>query len=150
DHAYVPTYDANGTPNGVLDLGYAAASAWVPSNAPTNPGDVLAFNPLDLDGRHLNNRFRAGEFALYDEYDPLRKIQLDHLGNLWKPENTDTPLEFLLNFNKDEGVFRPGGNVTKPVGQQADTYPAAHDDGNDAIFGDNGNDMLVGGTGRDD
>src|SRR5262249_11196297 len=57
---------------------------------------------------------------------------------------------FLLNFNKDEGVFRPGGNVTKPVGQQADTYPAAHDDGNDAIFGDNGNDMLVGGTGRDD
>jgi len=154
DHAYVPTYDANGTPNGVLDLGYAAVSGWLPNtppnNPPKNPGDVLAFNPLDLDGRHLNNRFRAGEFALYDEYDPLRKIQLDHLGNLWKPGNTDTPLEFLLNFNKDEGVFRPGGNVTKPVGQQNDTYPAAHDDGNDAIFGDNGNDMLVGGTGRDD
>jgi len=155
DHAYVPTYDANGTPNGVLDLGYVAVSGWLPNNPPNNPpknpGDVLAFNPLDVDGRHLNNRFRAGEFALYDEYDPLRKIQLDHTGNLWKPGNPDTnPLEFLLNFNKDEGVFRAGGNVAKPVGQQADTYPPVHDDGNDAIFGDNGNDWLVGGTGRDD
>ncbi len=45
-----------------------------------NPGNVLAFNPEDLDGQHLNNRFRAGEFALYDEYDPLRKIQLDATG----------------------------------------------------------------------
>ena len=50
-----------------------------------NPGNVLAFNPEDLDGKHLNNRFRAGEFALYDEYDPLRKILLTATGELWKP-----------------------------------------------------------------
>ena len=150
DHAYVPAYDAAGNPTGVVDLGYAAVSTWLPSNPPRNPGDVLAFNPLDLDGRHLNNRFRAGEFALYDEYEPLREVQLDGSGNLWKPCAVGGPFEFLLNFNKDEGVLRPAGNVAKPVGQQAETYPAVRDDGNDAIFGDLGNDWLVGGTGRDD
>src|SRR6185369_5679438 len=72
DHAWAPVYDASGNPVGVIDLGYAAVG--VP--AVQNPGDVLAFNDQDLDGRHLNNRFRAGEFSLYDEYDPLRKIQL--------------------------------------------------------------------------
>src|SRR5207244_4795381 len=62
DHAYVPVYDAGGNPVNVLDLGYAAANVPVP----VNPGDVLAFNPEDLDGRHLNNRFRPGEIARYD------------------------------------------------------------------------------------
>jgi len=144
-HAYAPVYDANGNPVGVVDLGYAAVG--VP--AVQNPGDVLAFNDQDLDGRHLNNRFRAGEFSLYDEYDPLRKIQLTASGALWKPEMGGVPLEWLLDFDQTEGVFRDGGTVPKATGQQVDTYGPVHDDGADVIFGDNGNDWLVGGTGRD-
>jgi Ca2+-binding RTX toxin-like protein len=142
DHAYVPTYAPDGTPNGALDLGYAAVN--VP--APVNPGDVLAFNPEDLDGRHLNNRFRPGEFALYDEYDPLRQIRLTPTGEL---DKSGGGLQFLLNFNQTEGVFQPGG-VTPGNQNQSVPYPAVHDDGSDAIFGDLGNDWLVGGTGRDD
>ena len=78
----------DGTPNGILDLGYNAFDLAMPINpgsmvANLNPGDVLAFNPVDLDGQHLNNRFRAGEFFLYDEYDPLRKILLTATGELY-------------------------------------------------------------------
>ena len=43
-------------------------------NRPYNPGNLLRFNPIDVDGQHTDQRTRAGEFALYDEYDPLRKI----------------------------------------------------------------------------
>jgi len=143
--AYVPTYNDQGIPNGILNLGYNAVG--LPST--TNPGNVLAFNPVDLDGQHLNNRFRAGEFALYDEYDPLRKIMLDKDGNLWKSTAQGDAYEFLLNFNKAEGVVRPAGTVPKATGQQTDSYPQVNDDGKDAIFGDLGNDWLVGGTGRD-
>ncbi|MBC2714899.1 MAG: calcium-binding protein [Desulfobacteraceae bacterium] len=142
EHAFVPTYE----PDGVLDLGYEMVA--LPS--PVNPGNVLAFNPVDEDGQHLNNRFRAGEFALYDEYDPLQKIMLDSNGELWKSSDQGTAYEFLLNFDKSEGVVRPEGTVPKATGQQTDTYPEVNDDGKDAIFGDLGNDWLVGGTGRDD
>ena len=55
-----------------------------------NPGNVLAFNPLDEDGQHLNNRYRAGEFALYDEYDPLRKILLTPTGELYQEIQAET------------------------------------------------------------
>ncbi|HCU70037.1 MAG TPA: hypothetical protein DGF30_12660 [Desulfomicrobium sp.] len=147
--AYVPTYDASGNPNGILNLGYGAVGL----PATTNPGDVLAFNPLDGDGQHTNNRFRAGEFDLYDEYDPRRIILLTPQGELYKGtdgiEGVDY-FQFLLNFNKDEGVLRPGGTVPKATGQQTETYPEVRDDGRDAIFGDLGNDWLVGGTGADD
>jgi hypothetical protein len=54
--------------------------------------------------------------------------------------------EFLLNFDKDEGVARPGGTTGGPHGSP---YPAVNDDGADVIFGDLGNDWIVGGTGRD-
>ena len=37
-------------------------------------GQPAVFNPIDLDGQHTDHRTRAGEFALYDEYDPLRRI----------------------------------------------------------------------------
>ncbi|HXT29054.1 MAG TPA: LEPR-XLL domain-containing protein [Vicinamibacterales bacterium] len=144
-HAYVPVYDAGGNPVGTLDLGYSAVGL----PAVQNPGDVLAFNDVDLDGQHLNNRFRAGEFPLYDEYQPLRKVQLTAAGALWKPEMGGVPLEFLLNFDKDEGVVQPAGVVPKATGQQTDSYPEVRDDGADVIFGDNGNDWLVGGTGKD-
>ena len=104
---------------------------------------------MDLDGQHLNNRFRAGEFFLYDEYDPLRKVQLDSNGNLWKPDSVGAPVEFLLNFNKDEGLWRPGGETPGNQNQSV-AYDPVNDDGRDAIFGDLGNDWIVGGTGRDD
>jgi Ca2+-binding RTX toxin-like protein len=147
EHAYVPVYATDGiTPTGRLDLGYNAVG--IPS--PNNPGDVLAFNSEDLDGRHLNNRFRAGEFRLYDEFDPRRKIQLDATGDLWKSSAQGDAYEFLLNFNETEGVVRPAGTVPKATGQQTETYPQVNDDGRDLIFGDLGNDWLVGGTGRDD
>jgi hypothetical protein len=130
DHAWVAIYDANGNVTGMVDLGFSAVGVL----KDVNPGNVLAFNPMDINGQHLSNRFRAGEFALYDEYDPLRMVQLDSTGNLWKSSAQGTAYNFLLNFNKDEGVL--SGTV--------------HDDGSDAIFGDNGNDWIVGGTGRDD
>ena len=79
-HAYVPVYDASGNPVDVLDLGYDAVGL----PAEQNPGNVLAFNAEDLDGQHLNNRFRPGEFALYDEYEPLRKIQLTDAGEWFR------------------------------------------------------------------
>jgi Ca2+-binding RTX toxin-like protein len=152
--AYVPTFDGNGEADGILDLGYNAFTLADPihpgdSVANPNPGDVLAFNPVDLDGQHLNNRFRAGEFFLYDEYDPRTKIMLNANGGLWKPGDPGIPVEFLLNFDKTEGIWRASGEVPKATGQQTPTYDEANDDGKDAIFGDLGNDWLVGGTGRD-
>jgi Ca2+-binding RTX toxin-like protein len=151
EDAYVPVFDANGNPIGILNLGYNAFSLTPPINpgdsvANPNPGDVLAFNTVDLDGQHLNNRFRAGEFFLYDEYDPRLKILLNVDGTLNKD---GTGVEFLLNFDETEGVYRPAGSVPKATGQQTSSYGAVNDDGKDAIFGDLGNDWLVGGTGRD-
>jgi Ca2+-binding RTX toxin-like protein len=154
EHAYVPVFNNLGVPVGILDLGYDAFDLADPihpgdSVANPNPGDVLAFNPVDLDGQHLNNRFRAGEFFLYDEYDPRRTIELDASGNLWKDGSQGAAYAFLLNFDETEGIWRAGGDVPKATGQQTTSYPAANDDGKDAIFGDLGNDWLVGGTGRD-
>ncbi len=110
---------------------------------PYNPGDILHFNPVDVDGQH-SNRTRAGEFALYDEYNPLRKIVVAA-----SADATQT-YEFLLNFNESEGIVRPEGdtNPTKP--SQNIHYGPVNDDGADAIFGDLGNDWIVGGTGKDD
>ncbi len=160
--AYVPVYDVDGDPIGVLDLGYAALTLANPVNPgdlallDLNPGDVLAFNPEDLDGQHPQNRFRAGEFALYDEYDPRRTIQLilstddavnKPVGSLYKGQSGVTFGEFLLNFDETEGVWHVGGTTGGPHGND---YPAVNDDGRDFIFGDLANDWLVGGTGRDD
>ena len=158
EHAYVPIFDSNGDPDDVLDLGYNAFDLLAPiypgdTVANPNPGNVLAFNPVDLDGQHLNNRFRAGEFFLYDEYDPLRIILLTPTGELYKDdpaagiEGWDY-FQFLLNFDQAEGVFRPDG-WTPGNQNQTEYYPAVSDDGKDAIFGDLGNDWLVGGSGRD-
>ena len=79
-------------------------------NAPVNLGNVLAYDPT------------TGEFAKYDEFNPMVKIA-----------------GFLLNFNENEGP-----TFTDP------NWGTVHTDGEDKIFGDNGNDWLVGGTGRDD
>ena len=77
--------------------------------SPINLGDVLAYN------------INTGEFAEYDEFEPLEAIP-----------------GFLLNFNTDEGLLR-----------QDATHGDVFDDGSDRLFGDLGNDWLVGGTGRD-
>lgn len=165
EHAYVPIGFVNGSPTGILDLGYNAFDLMSPVNpgdtvANPNPGDVLAFNPIDLDGQHLNNRFRAGEFFLYDEYDPRRKILLTLTGELYKDINVDGEpagvegeledyVQFLLNFDELEGLYRHEGDVPKATGQQTEHFDDVNDDGKDAVFGDLGNDWLVGGTGRD-
>ena len=140
DHAYVPTYnDTTGEAVAVLDLGYAVAGV-----TNTNPGDVLAYNP-----ENIKSKFRAGEFALYDEYEPRREVLLTPDGELYKGTKELPDVEgvnyfpFLLNFDETEGVLRPDGLVPKATGQQTDTYPAVNDDGMDAIFGDLGNDWLV-------
>lgn len=87
--------DANANPN----INY---------DRPTNPGDVLGYGDL-----------RAGEFAAYDEFEPLKRV-----GN------------FLLNFSAAEGPLVPGSAIIRT-------------DGDDRIFGDTGNDWIVGGTGKD-
>jgi Ca2+-binding RTX toxin-like protein len=93
---------------------------------PVNPGYVLGFNPVDVDARHTNPT-RSGEFALYDEYDPLRRIVLGNGG------------AFFLDFDPVEAAA--------PAAAQDASKKS---DGDDRIFGDLGNDWLVGGTGRDD
>ncbi|HLL10769.1 MAG TPA: hypothetical protein VK570_06920, partial [Rubrivivax sp.] len=134
--SYTQVYDANGALVGVT------RSDW---SRPYNAGDMLRFNPDDPDGWHADRTRRAGEFALYDEYDPLRKITLNGDGTANKTDAGG--LEWFLNFTTAEGTFAPGGTVTS-TGQTIN-YPAASSDGNDRIFGDLGNDWLVGGTGRD-
>ena len=74
---------------------------------PLNPGNVLGFEA-----------YRAGEFALYDEYDPLRKITLNPDGTANKTASGG--LEWFLNFATNEGVYVPAGTNPKPVGQTAD------------------------------
>jgi len=126
--SFAPTYDANGNPIGLVETDFTH---------PFNPGNVLAFNPIDVNGQH-SNRARAGEFALYDEYDPLRKILLNPDGTASKWTGaTPTGAEYFLNFDATQGP---------PAVLDA----AKKTDGDDKIFGDLGNDWLVGGSGRDD
>jgi Ca2+-binding RTX toxin-like protein len=125
--SYSPTYDAAGNPSSLVEIDY---------NHPFNPGNVLAFNPIDVNGQHAN-RTRAGEFSLYDEYDPLRKILLNSNGSASKWTGAPTGVEFFLNFDATEGPAA-ALDATKKT------------DGDDKIFGDLGNDWLVGGSGRDD
>jgi Ca2+-binding RTX toxin-like protein len=121
-----------------------------------NPGGVLRFNPVDVDGWKTQNRERAGEFALYDEYNPLRAIRVTSVDGwsgplTWVASGTYNPAagyDFLLNFDPTEGVLRPG-YVLQTNGNKSINVPAVRDDGNDAIFGGTGNDWLVGGSGKD-
>ncbi len=136
--AYTQVYDGDGLLIGVARSGY---------DSPYNPGDALRFNPLDPDARHYDRTRRAGEFALYDEEDPLRTILLLEDGNLDKTSTTDLEgiRHFFLNFYATDGMWLPGG--TLPKGDT--TYDPVNTDGDDCIFGDLGNDWMVGGTGQD-
>ncbi|MBK7953153.1 MAG: hypothetical protein IPK02_03730 [Candidatus Accumulibacter sp.] len=125
---------------------------------PFNPGDALRYNPDDPDGWHFDRTRRAGEFALYDEYDPRRKIELVVATNgstaykagdaVKDVRSLITIGEWFLNFSAGEGSWVPSGTLNTN-GQQATSYLAASNDGADRIFGGTGNDWLVGGTGRD-
>ncbi len=128
---------------------------------PYNPGDALHFGPdhdpfqllLDLDtglvvpGDATDSRVtidntdllpRVGEFALYDEYDPRRKLLLEDSG-LAAKDGTGREW-FLNNRSHDDGADA----VMSDKG-----WGIAYSDGDDVIFGDLGNDWLVGGTGED-
>ncbi len=124
--AYIQAYDGSDMLIGVVRSDF---------DRPFNPGNMLRFNPDDPDAAHFDPTRRAGEFALYDEYDALRQILLTDGGALSK---TGSGKAFALNFSSNEGV---------PVSDP--TYGIKQSDGNDALFGDLGNDWLVGGTGRD-
>jgi Ca2+-binding RTX toxin-like protein len=102
---------------------------------PFNSGDMLRFNASGY-GESSGQHTRAGEFATYDEYDPLRRILLNDTWTVsggWL-DKTGTGRQWLLNHEADQGAVVVTGIYT---------------DGEDAIFGDLGNDWLVGGTGRD-
>jgi len=105
--------------------------------APYNPGDILRYegntDPNDPHGKTKQ------EFALYDEFNPRRKVMLDETGNAVATE-AEAVYDFLLNFNEDEG---PDGYAFLGDDEALPT------DGDDRIFGDLGNDWIVGGTGRD-
>ncbi|WP_020680160.1 DUF4347 domain-containing protein [Marinobacterium rhizophilum] len=112
--AYGQTSNADGNPDGgVVRIDF---------DRPFNPGNVLHYNPYDVSSLRYDASRPAGEFALYDENDPLRKILLTDAGALSKDGSGK---EFFLNFDASEA------------------------DGDDVIFGDLGNDWLVGGSGND-
>nr|WP_067294171.1 DUF4347 domain-containing protein [Marinobacterium profundum] len=112
--AYGQISDAEGNPT--------AGLVRIDFERPFNPGNVLHYNPYDVTSIRYDASRPAGEFALYDEYDPQRKILLTDMGGLSK---TGSGKEFFLNFNPAEV------------------------DGDDVLFGDLGNDWMVGGSGND-
>ncbi|HYC45994.1 MAG TPA: hypothetical protein VED01_10995 [Burkholderiales bacterium] len=127
---------------------------------PYNNGDALRFNPDDPTGWHRDRTGRSGEFYLYDEYDPRRKIELilsatnpALIGEAYEDQAGVTARgNFLLNFNAQYGAAGIGEGIARAGGVTPDGVPylATKDDGVDFIFGDLGNDWLVGGTGKDD
>ncbi len=135
-------------PNGTPDL--ADDPFWF-GFAPYNPGEILRYEGKTIVEGNGQNPKTRDEFAWYDEFNPRRKIMFDFdydFGTLpgedFAPLATETgianTIDFLLNFNEDEG----------PLGYHyLGDENAMQTDGNDRIFGDVGNDWLVGGTGRD-
>ncbi len=109
--------------------------------APYNPGNILRYegNTIANSDEDPHGKTKQ-EFALYDEFNPLRKIMLDAQG-VAVDNVAAAVIDFLLNFNEDEG----------PLGRwYLGDGTAMRTDGDDRIFGDLGHDWIVGGTGRDD
>ena len=113
---------------------------------PFNPGDLLHFG-ADTDAWHDQGPIvdRLGEFALYDEYDPRRTIQLDADGTVNKDGDG---LTWFLTLLWTEGPILDGCIEYLPNGTCVE-FAFRHSDGGDRIFGDLGNDWAVGGTGQD-
>jgi Ca2+-binding RTX toxin-like protein len=94
-------------------------------DAPTNTGDVLGYGK-DKVAAIGGGTAKAGEFAWYDEYFPLEKIE-----------------GFLLNFYAAEGP-------ATDTGKNTDGNDAIFGDlGNDWLVGGTGRDHLYGGWGDD-
>jgi hypothetical protein len=92
-------------------------------NNPYNPGNILGYGEAKVWG----DPAKAGEFAWYDEYNPLVKIE-----------------GFFLNFDKTEGPLAAGST------KNTDGNDAIFGDlGNDWIVGGTGKDHLYGGWGDD-
>ena len=85
---------------------------------PYNPGNTLGFEAR-----------KAGEFAAYDEYNPLRKIVLN-----------DSSVGVI------DGEYFANFLIEGPLSVYGDGRST---DGDDNIFGDLGNDWIVGGSGKD-
>jgi Ca2+-binding RTX toxin-like protein len=128
--SYIQTY------TGILVSGTARSDYF----HPYNPGDVLRYNTTATPA-HFDPVRRADEFALYDEYNPLRQILLNADGTASDTfvGGVLTGKAWFLNFDKNDGVA-----MTSP------SNGTVFSDGSDVIFGDLGNDWMVGGTGRDD
>jgi Ca2+-binding RTX toxin-like protein len=94
-----------------LPVAYGVGGIRSDFTRPFNNGTLLGFDTV------------TGEFALYDEYNPMRKVLVN--GGEW-----------MLNFDHTEGRFDSVATATRT-------------DGDDVLFGDHGNDWIVGGTGRD-
>jgi len=87
----------------------SSASRAATSTGPTTRAMRCASTRSNADGRHVDRTRRAGEFALYDEYDPLRRILLDP--RTFGRDKSGAGVEFFLNFRNDEGVLVPAGDV---------------------------------------
>jgi Ca2+-binding RTX toxin-like protein len=99
--SFLQVYDAAGQLTGIARSDYGH---------PLNTGDVLRFNPEDPDGWHKDPSRRAGEFALYDEYDPRRKILLETDGTAAHDDNAAAQSARTKESN-------PAGTISKPTGQ---------------------------------
>jgi Ca2+-binding RTX toxin-like protein len=146
-NAYTQVYDPS-DPSSDPDTGLlpnAYRSDW---SRPYNPGDLLHFGEDD-DAWHSNGPItnRLGEFALYDEYDPRRTLELNPDGTVNKAGDG---LMWFLNLYSDEGPTLSGCTEYLPNGTCVEgAWQERHSDGGDAMFGDLGNDWMVGGTGQD-
>ncbi|MEX0673385.1 MAG: calcium-binding protein, partial [Gaiellaceae bacterium] len=123
--AYGQLYDASGALAGIVRIDFTR---------PHNPGNALTFG-ADGDSWQDDRLGRTGEFALYDEFDPRRKLLLEDDGRAAKD---GTGVEFFLNWLRTDGPA-----------VASSTYGTVNTDGADVVFGDLGNDWLVGGTGKD-
>jgi hypothetical protein len=85
---------------------------------PFNPGDALRYNPTTSTAGTSIAR-AAGEFALYDEYDPRRKITLQGRrgSGRTKDRSAGGVVPELLDH---EGVYAPAGTTSqRPAGRPA-------------------------------
>ena len=144
EDAYVPTFGMDGNPNGVLNLGYNAVGL----PAVQNPGDVLAFNSEDLDGRISTTGSAPASSSSTTNTTRCARSSSRATARCGNRGRQRTEVRVPAELRSDRGRAAAGRHVT-PNGNQTLTYEDAHDDGKDSIFGDTGNDWLVGGTGRD-
>ncbi|HEY3484924.1 MAG TPA: Calx-beta domain-containing protein [Ilumatobacteraceae bacterium] len=146
-NAYAQVYRNGVLFDRVADGSVVAQAVRTDWTRPYNPGDLLHFGE-DSDAWHDNGPIvnRLGEFALYDEYDPRRTIELNADATVNKVQ---TGLAWFLNLYANEGAQMDGCISYAPNGTCL-AHEFRHSDGSDAIFGDLGNDWLVGGTGQDE